>query len=195
MKAEMRTLFSSVSIYLDKPFKVGEWIRSPDRPIEGTVEHIGRRMTTVRTFDKRPLYIPNGIFANISIENPSRMTNRRIKETMGVRYADVHKMREIIQAVKTMLLEHPEIDTNQTIIVNFNQFNASSLDFFIYTFTKTTNWVAFHAIKEDVLLKVSDIVEDHGAEMAFPTRTLHIESVSSEAEALAMTNITVDKNA
>ncbi len=174
-------VFGGLMLYLDKPFKVGEWIRSPDRQIEGTVEHIGWRMTTVRTFDKRPLYIPNGIFANIAIENPSRMTNRRIKETMGVRYADVHKMRDIIQAVKTMLQNHPEIDTRQTLIVNFNQFNASSLDFFIYTFTKTTNWVRFHEIKEDVLLKISDIVEEHGAEMAFPTRTLHIESPSNEA--------------
>ena len=172
-------VFGGLMLYLDKPFTVGEWIRSPDKDIEGTVEHIGWRMTTVRTFDKRPLYIPNGIFANISIENPSRMSNRRIKETMGIRYADVNKMRDIIKDVRKMLQTHPEIDQNQTIIVNFNQFGPSSLDFFIYTFTKTTNWVRFHEIKQDVLLRVSDIVESHGAEMAFPTRTLHIESGQS----------------
>ncbi|NPA71603.1 MAG: mechanosensitive ion channel family protein [Gammaproteobacteria bacterium] len=175
-------VFGGLMLYMDKPFTVGEWIRSPDREIEGTVEKIGWRMTTVRTFDKRPLYIPNGIFANISIENPSRMTNRRIKETMGVRYADAHKMRSIIKAVKEMLRNHPEIDNNQTLIVNFNAFSASSLDFFIYTFTKTTNWVRYHEIKEDVLLKISDIVEAEGAEMAFPTRTLHIESHSEMPE-------------
>ena len=169
-------VFGGLMLYMDKPFTVGEWIRSPDKDIEGTVENIGWRMTTVRTFDKRPLYIPNGIFSNISIENPSRMLNRRIKETMGIRYADVAKMRDIIKDVRNMLETHPEIDTRQTIIVNFNSFGASSLDFFIYTFTKTTNWVRFHEIKQDVLLKVSDIVESNGAEMAFPTRTLHIES-------------------
>lgn len=174
-------VFGGLMLYMDKPFTVGEWIRSPDKEIEGTVEKIGWRMTTVRTFDKRPLYIPNGIFANIAIENPSRMTNRRIKETMGIRYADVHKMKEIIKDVKGMLREHPEIDARQTLIVNFNAFNSSSLDFFIYTFTKTTNWVRFHEIKQDVLLTISDIVESHGAEMAFPTRTLHIET-SSEVE-------------
>jgi len=175
-------VFGGLMLYLDKPFTVGEWIRSPDTEIEGTVENIGWRMTTVRTFDKRPLYIPNGIFANIAIENPSRMTNRRIKETMGIRYADVHKMRVIIDDVKKMLREHPEIDNNQTLIVNFNAFNSSSLDFFIYTFTKTTNWVKFHEIKQDVLLTISDIVESHDAEMAFPTRTLHIEpSVETQA--------------
>jgi MscS family membrane protein len=139
-------------------------------------------MTTVRTFDKRPLYIPNGIFANISIENPSRMNNRRIKETMGIRYADVNKMREIILAIKAMLRGHPDIDNSQTLIVNFNQFGASSLDFFIYTFTKTTDWIRFHEIKEDVLLKVIEIVEAQDAEMAFPTRTLHIETASSTPE-------------
>jgi len=174
-------VFGGLMIYMDKPFTVGDWIRSPDRQIEGTVEKIGWRMTTVRTFDKRPLYIPNGIFATIAIENPSRMTNRRIKETMGVRYADVHKMRQITADVKTMLQNHPEIDTDQTMIVNFNKFNSSSLDFFIYTFTKTTEWIRFHEIKEDVLLKISDIVEGHGAEMAFPTRTLHVESFAAEA--------------
>ena len=175
-------VFGGLMLYMDKPFKVGEWIRSPDKEIEGTVEKIGWRMTTVRTFDRRPLYIPNGIFANISIENPSRMSNRRIKENMGIRYADVNKMREIILAVKAMLQNHPEIDNNQTLIVNFNQFGASSLDFFIYTFTKTTDWIQFHEIKEDVLLKVIEIVEAQGAEMAFPTRTLHIETSSATTE-------------
>ncbi len=169
-------VFGGLMLYMDKPFTVGEWIRSPDKEIEGTVENIGWRMTTVRTFDKRPLYIPNGIFSNIAIENPSRMSNRRIKETMGIRYADIHKMRKIIDDVRQMIMQHPEIDQNQTIIVNFNAYGPSSLDFFIYTFTKTTNWVRFHEIKQDVLLKVSDIVEAHGAEMAFPTRTLHLET-------------------
>lgn len=169
-------VFGGLMLYMDKPFTVGDWIRSPDKDIEGTVENIGWRMTTVRTFDKRPLYIPNGIFSNIAIENPSRMTNRRIKETMGIRYADVHQMRSITAAVKEMLRAHPEIDQNQTMIVNFNQFGASSLDFFIYTFTKTTDWVRFHEIKEDVLLKISDIVEAHQAEMAFPSRTLYFDT-------------------
>ncbi len=182
----LSNVFGGMMLYMDKPFTAGEWIRSPDREIEGTVQKIGWRMTTVLTFDKRPLYIPNGIFANISIENPSRMTNRRIKETMGIRYADVKKMREIILAVKSMLRGHPDIDGSQTMIVNFNQFGASSLDFFIYTFTKTTDWIRFHEIKEDVLLKVIEIVEAQDAEMAFPTRTLHIATPSSTSELEAL---------
>jgi MscS family membrane protein len=128
----------------------------------------------IRTFDKRPLYIPNSVFNNIAVENPSRMTNRRIKETIGIRYEDANKMEAIIKDVKTMLREHEEIDQGQTLIVNFNAFAPSSLDFFIYTFTKTPNWIRFHEIKQDVLLKVLAIIEKHGAECAFPTSTIHL---------------------
>lgn len=172
----LSNFFGGLMIYLDRPFNVGDWIRSPDREIEGTVEQIGWRLTVIRTFDKRPLYIPNSIFNTISVENPSRMSNRRIKETIGIRYEDANKMDAIIQDVKTMLKEHDEIDKGQTLIVNFDTFAPSSLDFFIYTFTKTTNWIMFHEIKQDVLLKILDIIERHGAECAFPTSTLHIQN-------------------
>ena len=170
----LANFFGGFMIYMDRPFDVGDWIRSPDQEIEGTVEKIGWRLTTIRTFDKRPLYVPNAIFTNISVENPSRMSNRRIKETIGIRYDDVSKMRDIIADVKQMLKGHDDIDANQTLIVNFNEFAPSSLDFFIYTFTKTTNWIEFHEVKQDVLLKVIEIVESHGAECAFPTSTIHI---------------------
>lgn len=170
----LANFFGGLMIYLDRPFKVGDWIRSPDKEIEGTVEYIGWRLTRIRTFDKRPLYIPNATFASISVENPSRMLNRRIYETIGLRYDDVDKVKPILQAVKDYLVHHPEIDSRQTLIVNFNSFGPSSLDFFIYTFTKTTNWVHFHEIKEDVLLGIMDIITKHGAEIAFPTRTLQL---------------------
>ena len=163
-------------IYLDRPFSVGDWIRSPDQNIEGTVENIGWRLSRIRTFDKRPLYIPNSTFARISVENPSRMTNRRIYETIGLRYEDINKVDSILKEITTMLQTHPDIDTGQTLMVNFTTFAASSLDFFVYTFTKTTNWQEFHRVKQDVLLKIADIISKHGAEIAFPTRTLHLEN-------------------
>ena len=172
----LANFFGGLMIYMDRPFSVGDWIRSPDRNIEGTVEKIGWRLTLIRTFDKRPLYIPNSMFASISVENPSRMTHRRINETIGVRYEDSKHLPAIIAEVKEMLASHPEIDNTQTLMVNFNEFAASSLDFFIYTFTKTTNWIKFHEVKQDVLFKITGIVEKHGAEMAFPTSTIHIEN-------------------
>ena len=170
----LANFFGGFFIYTDRPFSVGDWIRSPDRNIEGTVEKIGWRVTRIRTFDKRPLYVPNSIFSKISLENPSRMSNRRIKETIGIRYDDAGKMAKIIELTREMLLAHPEIETNSTLIVNFNSFASSSLDFFIYTFTKTTNWVDFHQIKQDILLKVLEIIEGQGAQCAFPTSTVHM---------------------
>ncbi|MGO1298108.1 MAG: mechanosensitive ion channel family protein [Vibrio sp.] len=168
----LSNFFGGMMIYFDRPFKVGEWIRSPEREIEGTVERIGGRMTVIRTFDKRPLYVPNSVFSNIVVETPSRMLNRRIYETIGLRYQDSDKIPTIIDQVKEMLQEHDEIDSNQTMIVNFDSFGPSSLNFFVYTFTKTVNWNRYHEVKQDVLLKVIDIIHDNEADIAFPTRTL-----------------------
>lgn len=170
----LANFFGGLMIYLDRPFTVGDWIRSSDREIEGTVEDIGWRLTRIRTFDKRPLYIPNSTFTQIAVENPSRMTNRRIYENIGIRYDDAAKMEEIVADVKSMLREHEAIDVNNTLMVNFNTFASSSLDFFIYCFTKTTNWAEFHEIKQDVLIRILKIIESHGAECAFPTSTVHI---------------------
>lgn len=170
----LANFFGGLTIYLDRPFTVGDWIRSPDRDIEGMVEKIGWRLTCIRTFDKRPLYVPNSVFTTISVENPSRMLNRRIYETIGIRYDDAGKMRTIVSKVKDMLNNHPEIDTGQMMIVNFNTFAPSSLDFFVYTFTKTINWTEYHEIKQDVMLKIIEIIEEEGAECAFPTSTIHL---------------------
>ena len=170
----LANFFGGLMIYLDRPFAVGDWIRSPDREIEGTVVNIGWRLTEIRTFDQRPLYVPNSVFATISLENPSRMRNRRIYETIGVRYDDAGKVQAIVNDVRSMLQNHPDIDKDRTLIVNLNAFAESSIDFFVYTFTKTTDWVEFHGIKERVLLEVVDIIESHGAEFAFPTSTIHI---------------------
>ena len=171
----LSNFFGGLMIFLDRPFGVGDWIRSPDRDIEGTVESLGWRLTTIRTFDKRPLYVPNATFLSIAVENPSRMSHRRIYETIGVRYDDASQIRPIVERVRTMLEQHPDIDASQTLMVNFNQFGSSSLDFFIYCFTKTTVWTEYHAVKEDVLLKTYDLITELGAEVAFPTQTLHLQ--------------------
>ena len=170
----LANFFGGLTIYLDRPFAVGEWVRSPDRDIEGTVEHIGWRLTRIRTFDKRPLYIPNSVFTTIVLENPARMHHRRIKETIGIRYEDAGKMEAIVTKTREMLTNHPDIQTDAKLVVNFFAFAPSSLDFFIYTFTKTTNYKEFHAVKQDVLLKIIKIIDEEGAEIAFPTSTIHL---------------------
>jgi len=173
-KDMLANFFGGMVVYLDQPFKVGDWIRSPDRDIEGTVEHIGWRLTVIRTFDSRPLYVPNATFLSIAVQNPSRMHYRRIFETIGIRYDDARSMRKIVEEVTELLKNHPDIDTDKTLMVNFNAFAASSLDFFIYCMTKTTVWAEYHEVKQKVLLSILDIIESHGAEVAFPTRTLHV---------------------
>jgi len=187
----LASFFGGLMIYLERPFAVGDWIRAPDRDIEGTVEKIGARLTRIRTFDQRPLYVPNSIFSNTAVENPSRMWNRRIFETIGIRYDDVSKMAAIVQDVDQMLRAHPEIDASRDLMVNFTSFGSSSLDFFIYTFTKTKNWAYYHQVKQDVLLRVTEIIQAHGAQIAFPTSTVHVpnalplrqETAEWEAEA------------
>ena len=98
----LANLFGGLTIYLDRPFSVGDWIRSPDRQIEGVVERIGWRSTVVRRFDKRPLYVPNSVFSTVVVENPSRMTNRRIYETIGLRYDDARVVGAITDAVRAV---------------------------------------------------------------------------------------------
>ena len=176
----LANFFGGLTIYLDRPFSVGEWIRSPDKSIEGTVEYISWRHTRIRAFNKNPIYVPNAVFTSIVVENPSRMSHRRIKETIGLRYDDFGKVAAVVADVEAMLRAHPGIDTTQTLIVNFNQFGASSLDIMIYTFTRTTAWVEYHKVKQDVLLRIGEIIARHGAEIAFPTRTLHLQQDAAE---------------
>ena len=169
-KDMLANFFGGLMIYLDRPFRKGDWIRSPDRDIEGTVENIGWRQTSIRNFRKNVIYIPNSIFMNIVVENPSRMTHRRIREVIGLRYKDLPKMLTIVKEVKAMIASHGDIDHKQTTIVNFDSYNDSSIDFFIITYADTTEWAKYHEIKQDVLMKIGDIIDKNGAEIAFPTR-------------------------
>lgn len=169
-KDMLANFFGGLMIYLDRPFRKGDWIRSPDRDLEGTVESIGWRQTSIRNFRKNVIYIPNSVFMNIIVENPSRMTHRRIREVIGLRYKDLPKMIKIVDDVKEMIINHIDVDHTQTTIVNFDSYNDSSIDFFIITYANTTEWVRYHEIKQDVLMEIGKIIENNGAEIAFPTR-------------------------
>ena len=173
--------FGGLTIYLDRPFTVGEWIRSPDKAIEGTVGYISWRHTRVRAFNKNAIYVPNALFTSIVVENPSRMSHRRIKETIGLRYDDFEQVAPIVADSRAMLNDHPDIDATQTLIVNFNAYGASSLDLMVYAFTKTVVWVDYHAAKQDVLLKIGEIIDRHGAQFAFPTQTLNLVGAEPES--------------
>ncbi len=174
-KDMLANFFGGITVFIDRPFSVGDWIVLQDKGIEGVVETIGWRQTTIRKFDKRPVYVPNAIFTTASVENPSRMSHRRINEIIGLRYDDLKRMQAITDEVREMLNVHPEIDEKQTLMVQFNAFNASSVDFFIYCMTHTVNWQHYHEVKQDVLLKIHEIVGKNNAEIAYPTRTLKVD--------------------
>lgn len=170
----LANFFGALTIHLDRPFAVGDTVRSPDKQIEGKVEQIGWRQTVIRSPNMTPIYVPNSLFTSIVVENPSRMTHRRIRETVGLRYEDLGKVSAIVEDVRAMLSTHPDIDTQLAVVVAFDQFADSSLNLILQAYSKTTELKQFHVIKQDILLKIASIVAKHGADMPFPTRTLHI---------------------
>ena len=172
-KDMLANFFGGLMVYLDRPFSVGDHIRfTSTKDIDGVVEDIGWRMTRIRNSEKRPLYIPNSLFASAVVENFSRMSHRHLNQTVGLRYDDAAKITAICDDVRHMLQTHPDIDNSQRLVVHFNAYNTSSLDLMVYCFTKATQFDRFHAVKQDVMLKIMDIVAHHGAEFAFPTQTL-----------------------
>lgn len=179
-KALLANFFGGLMIYMDRPFSVGDHIRSSTTSgIDGVVEDIGWRITRIRNYEKRPVYIPNSLFSSSVVENFSRMSHRHINETVGIRYDDASKMAAICDDVRHMLHAHPDIDSGQRLVVNFDAYNTSSLDIMVYCFTTATQFDHFHAVKQDVMLKIMDIVASHGAEFAFPTQTLYMAGADS----------------
>lgn len=172
----LANFFGGFTVFMDRPFSVGDWVRSPDREIEGVVENIGWRMTTIRKFDMRPMYIPNATFTSITVENPSRMTHRRISEHIGVRYDDFAVVKPVVDGIRSYIMGHDALDTSRTTMVHFDEYGPHSLDIMIYCFTKTVVWTEYHAIREEILLGIGEIIDQHGAEIAFPTRTVKLET-------------------
>ena len=175
----LSNLFSGVMLYFDRPFKIGDWISSPDRQIEGTVVEIGWRLTKIMTFDNRPLYVPNSVFSLISVENPSGMTNRRISTTLNLRYDDAKKLPSIVTSIRQMLKDDPDIDQTQDLLVYFNSFDTSSLDIMVYCFTKTTSWANWLEVQQKIYMKIIDIVHSHKADFAMSTQSVYITSMPS----------------
>lgn len=175
----LANFFGGLVVYVDRPFKVGDWIRSPDKNIEGVVEYIGWRMTQIRTFDKRPLYVPNGLFLTISVENPSRMLHRRIKTTIGIRYQDAAKVEKITQDIKAMLVGHESIDTAQSLSVTLVEFGPSSLNILVSAYCTVISADQFSIVQHGILLKILNIISENSAECAFPTQTLYLEPTPS----------------
>jgi MscS family membrane protein len=172
-------MFGSLTIFLDQPFKMGDWVLI-NGVHEGVVEAIGVRTTRIRTFGKTLISLPNAVVANSSIENISRRPYRRVKTTLGLTY---NSKREQIEAVlvdirSAILANKYTIEDNMH--VNFIGYGPSSLDIFIYFFVKVASWDEELEAKEGVMLDIMNVVEKHSLEFAFPTQTVHIESMPKD---------------
>lgn len=164
----LSNLFAALTIYIDKPFSVGDWISSPDREIEGDVEEIGWRQTRILTFAKYPIYVANSVFTEIVIENKTRMKSRRINEIIPIRYIDINKISEITKSIKEMLKNNSNINQRMITIVALDSVSPNAtLNLKIYTFANTIEWLRYTEIKQDVLTKVIKIVQDNGGELAY----------------------------
>jgi MscS family membrane protein len=168
-------IFGGMAILTDNIFKLGEWVKVGS--VEGIVEDIGMRTTKIRAFDKRLIIVPNATIANSAVENYSRREKRRIMMRIGLVYnTPIETIRKITTEIKEMLLDHPDIAKDETILINFDQFEDSSLSIFCYFFTNTAVWSDYLRIREDINLKIIEIVERNGSAFAYPSNSVYFET-------------------
>lgn len=166
-------LFGSIMLLVDRPFTLGDWVKSPDKNIEGVIERIGFRSTRIRTFEKTLISVPNNRLAEFVIDNMTERPGRRVWITVGLTYdTKAEEMREAVCAIRSLLRSHSEVD-KAFFLVNFTDFGSYSLDIMIYYFTNTTVWQDYLRIREDVNLRILEELESMGLKVAFPTQTLH----------------------
>lgn len=170
--------FGGMMVYLTKPFTLGEWVNLPDRKIEGHIEEIGWYLTRIRNFEKRPIYVPNSIFTQSIVITPSRMSHERFHHTIGLRYNDIGAIKATVDNIKLMLLKHPHIDQSAKIDVYFVNFGVSSLDINVSAYVSISSGVPFSSVRQELLLKIAEIVANNGAEMATPTHIVELQSGS-----------------
>lgn len=166
----------TLSIFADRPFKVGDWIIVGDK-VDGNVEQIGFRSTKVRTWPKTLMSIPNKVLATEIVDNWSQMPKRRVKMTVGVTYSTTaDQMEELLRRIRELLKKDDGVDQD-FFLVRFTDFGASSLDIFLYYFTRSTKWDEHLAVRERVNLNIMRTIRELGLSVAFPTRSIHLESV------------------
>ncbi|MDG2044910.1 MAG: mechanosensitive ion channel family protein, partial [Maricaulis sp.] len=172
-----KNLIAGLLVLAEKRFLPGDWIKV-DGVVEGTVEEINFRSTLVRRFDKGPVYVPNSKLSDNAVTNFSRMTHRRTYWIIGIRYdATVEQLQQIRDKVLDYVLTHPEyaVPPEVSTFMRVDSFNASSIDFMLYCFTKTTDWGKWLELKEELAFKIKEIVEEAGTDFAFPSQSIYLE--------------------
>ncbi|MDN3505546.1 MAG: mechanosensitive ion channel family protein [Rhabdochlamydiaceae bacterium] len=168
----LANLFGGLMIFIGRPFVIGDTITSPDRQITGTVEEMGWRQVKIRTYERRPLYVPNSLFATIIIENVARMHSRRVLFDLTLSYDDLSVVSQICKDLEKWILSRPDIDSTMVNYVRLMEFGESSLVVRVCCYPATTVFIDTLDIQQEILLKSAEIVMKHGATFAFPTRTI-----------------------
>ncbi|NDJ78325.1 MAG: mechanosensitive ion channel family protein [Chloroflexi bacterium] len=170
----LANLFGYFVILADAPYVHDEYI-IVNGETSGIVEEIGFRSTRIRALDQSLIFVPNKTIMNANITNWSRLAKRRLNMTLGIEYSSSpDQVLSVVQAIREMLHDHHLVQTD-SVIVQFVEFNESSLDIMIICFMTTTGWGDFQAAKQDINLRIMTILEQHGVDVAFPTRTLFLE--------------------
>ena len=167
-KDMLANIFGGFMIFLDRPFVIGDRICCSEKGIEGYVEQIGWRLTCIRTLEKIPVYLPNSFFSSMSVENPSRMTHRRIYATIGIRYCDATKLPKVLEEITFVLKSHKELDQEERTYVNFINFGTASLDILVCAYTTKVDLQEFYKVREDLFFKILAVIEKNEAACAFP---------------------------
>jgi MscS family membrane protein len=168
----VENLFGGVTLILDQPVRVGDFCRFGERL--GTVEEIGLRSTRVRTLDRTVVSIPNGHFSSLELENFTMRDRIWLNTTLGLRYETTpDQLRHVLVEIRRMLYAHPRIDPRPARI-RFASFGAYSLDLEIFAYVRTSDYDDFLAVREDVYLRVMDIVAESGTGFAFPSQTTYL---------------------
>lgn len=171
-KDTIANVFGSIMILLDRPFTVGDWIKTSE--FEGVVEEVGFRSTKIRTFEHTLVNIPNSILANIAIDNIDARNHRRVKMRIGITYDTTpEQMQQAITGIENILSTHSGVDQSFSL-VKFDSFEDSSLSIFLYYFSSNKDWAAYLQVRQEVNLQIMHLLEELGLSFAFPTRTLHL---------------------
>jgi MscS family membrane protein len=168
----VENLFGGISLALDQPLRVGDFCRFGDRV--GTVEEIGLRSTRIRTLDRTVVSIPNAQFATMELENFAARDRIWLKATLGLRYETTpDQLRHVLVEIRRMLYGHPRVHPDPARI-RFVGFGSYSLDLEIFAYVLTADFGEFLAIREDLYLRIMDIVAASGTSFAFPSQTTYL---------------------
>ena len=170
-----KNLISGILVLVEKRFKIGDWI-AVDGIIEGTVEKIGFRSTTIRKFDKSLAIIPNFQFAENAVVNVSETSNWRIRWIITLQYdSTIDQLKKIREEIESYINNSEDFNQSTGVAVRIEKFSDSSIDLLVRCFTNSNSWINSLEVKERLAIEIKQIVEKNGASFAFPSQSVYIE--------------------